>query len=665
VVAVSLKKKEATNPCVDGNTLVAVADGRNYVSIKQLVEEGKDVPVYCYVKGEGIPTDHYGGMVTIKMGRNPRLTRKNTQTYKVTFDDKSYIIVTGDHKFIDIQGDKVETLNLQPGIFLMPFSEDQQPDSYRVSNIKDAGLRDVYNITVDDYHTIAYITKIANDNQLLSGIVTFQCGEQILLPYESCNLGSINLSNMLLFSYGRFEIWWNKLERTVRTAIHFLDNVIDRNKYVLPEIEEMTKGNRKVGLGVMGWADMLVQLGIPYNSEEALSLAKKVMEFIKRYADQTSKELAEQRGSFPNFANSIYNEYDPLESDAYIKAKDNWGIRNATRTTIAPTGTISMIANCSSGIEPLYSIVYLRETLFDNKGATEKLLVTNPYFESIAKERGFYSEELMKEIAENNGSVQNLEEVPEDIQELFKTAHDISPEDHVRMQASFQKYVDNAVSKTCNLNHSATKEDVERVFNLAYETGCKGITIYRDGSRNYQVLHTEDKKVEVEEKKFEDEIRDIKIDTRVGRPERTYGITDKVEMGCGRSLFVTVNSFKHNGEEYPCEVFINIGKSGGCLKALTEALGRIISIALQGGIDIKEITHQLLGIRCPSSKWRKGGLVYSCPDAIGQILDSLNGGNGHKDIDKGFSPQCPECGEILEKVEGCDICRNCGYSHCG
>jgi len=295
---------------------------------------------------------------------------------------------------------------------------------------------------------------------------TNPCGEQPLLPYESCNLGSINLSRMV--EGGKVD--WEKLRETVRSAVHFLDNVIDANKYPLMEIEALTKANRKIGLGVMGFADMLVNLGVRYDSEEALQLAEKLMKFIEEEAHKKSVEIGEERGSFPNFERSVW--------------KDKYNaMRNATITTIAPTGSISIIAGCSSGIEPMFAISFMRNVL----GGT-RLFETNPLFEMMAKERGFYSAKLLEDIA-RTGSVQKIEGVPEDVKSLFVTALDIQPEWHIRMQAAFQKYTDNAVSKTVNLPFEASVVDVRRVFELAWKLKCKGVTVFRYGSKPEQVLY--------------------------------------------------------------------------------------------------------------------------------------------------------------------------------
>lgn len=306
---------------------------------------------------------------------------------------------------------------------------------------------------------------------------TNPCGELPLLPYESCNLGSVNLSRMI----EKRRINWKKLRATIRKGVNFLDNVIDANKYPLSEIEDMSKANRKIGLGVMGFADMLIKLGIPYDSEEALKLAEKVMKFVTEEARKKSVELGEERGSFPNFDRSVWKDKYPA-------------MRNATITTIAPTGSISIIAGCSSGIEPLFAVSFMRNVLDGTR-----LFETNPLFEITAKERGFYSAGLLEEIA-RTGSVQGIEGIPEDVKRVFVTALDIKPEWHVKMQAVFQKYTDNAVSKTVNLSHEATVEDVEKVFWLAYKLECKGITIYRYGSKPEQVLNIGE--IKAKEKRF-------------------------------------------------------------------------------------------------------------------------------------------------------------------
>ncbi len=299
---------------------------------------------------------------------------------------------------------------------------------------------------------------------------TNPCGEQPLHPYESCNLGSINLTKMLKRKRERYDIDYEKLELTVKEAVHFLDNVIEANRYPLPQIEEMTRANRRIGLGIMGFADMLIMLGIPYDSEEALKIGAEIMEFIQKVSREASSHLAKERGVFPNYEKSIYYE------------QGGPPMRNATTTTIAPTGTISIIAGCSSGIEPLYAVSFIRDVLDD-----VRLVEVNPLFKKMAIKRGIYTDELQMEISATE-SIQHITSIPEDMRRLFVTAFDIPPRWHVKMQATFQKYVDNAVSKTINLPYTATVKDVEDAFIEAYHLGCKGVTVFRSGSRRKQVL---------------------------------------------------------------------------------------------------------------------------------------------------------------------------------
>ncbi|EGD50638.1 ribonucleoside-diphosphate reductase, adenosylcobalamin-dependent [Thermoanaerobacter ethanolicus JW 200] len=503
---------------------------------------------------------------------------------------------------------------------------------------------------------------------------TNPCGEQPLLPYESCNLGSINLENMLKKVEGRYAIDYDKLRETVYDAVHFLDNVIDANKYPLPQIEEMTKGTRKIGLGVMGFANMLLRLGIPYDSEEAVELGEELMGFIDETSKEASIKLAEQRGTFGFYDKSIYKKMG-------IK------IRNATTTTIAPTGTISIIAGTSSGIEPVFAIAMTRNVM-DNT----ELVEVNPVFKEVAIERGFYSEELMREIA-RRGSLKDIKGIPEDVKRVFVIAHDIDPEWHVKMQAAFQKHVDNAVSKTVNFRNEATVEDVRRTYLLAYELGCKGVTIYRDGSRESQVLNLGIKEKKEETKPKEEQTKNEPLRPRP-RPPVTRGITEKVRIGCG-NLYITVNY----DDQGICEVFTNLGRAGGC-PSQSEATSRLISIALRSGIDAKTIVEQLKGIRCHSTlrqmATNKEIKVLSCPDAIGKVIEKVmkirveeeqqfapidvpiyeNNHNGDEDDPKeevalseadllDEEKFCPECGSPIEHEGGCVVCKNCGYSKCG
>jgi ribonucleoside-diphosphate reductase alpha chain len=470
---------------------------------------------------------------------------------------------------------------------------------------------------------------------------TNPCGEQPLFPFESCNLGSINLSKMAADKNAQPHIDYEKVSRTVKLVVRFLDNVIEVNQFPLPEIEKMTKTTRKMGLGVMGFADVLIQLGIPYDSEQGLNAAEEIARFICEEANKASIELAQERGVFPAFQGSIYD------------APDGPRFRNASRTTIAPTGSLSIIANCSSGIEPLFALSYVRHIL-----EGEEFIEVNPYFEEAAKKGGFYSPELMKQLAEGK-SLKDIEGVPEEAKRLFVTAHDISPEWHVKMQAVFQKFTDSAVSKTVNFPHDATPDDVAKVYMLAYREGLKGITIYRDRSRESQVL-TLGEGV----KKAEGKLAPRK------RPKVTRGVTERVNTGCGY-IYVTVN-FDSKGIS---EVFTTLGKAGGCAAAQLEAISRLTSVALRSGIDIDSIVKHLRGIRCPSIAWEQGHAILSCADAIASVLEKYakkeeTASNSDKpsknpDMVQSWAGQCPDCGGPLIYQEGCNICLACGFTKCG
>ena len=469
---------------------------------------------------------------------------------------------------------------------------------------------------------------------------TNPCGEQPLLPFESCNLGSINLSKMVSYKDGEAYIDYHKVAQTVKLAVRFLDDVIEVNQFPLPEIEEMTKTTRKIGLGVMGFADMLIQLGIPYDNEQGLATAEEIARFISEEADKASIELAEDRGVFPAFQGSVYD------------MPGGPRFRNASRTTIAPTGSLSIIANCSSGIEPLFALSYVRHIL-----EGEEFVEVNPYFEEAARSGGFYSPELMRQLAEGK-ALRDLEGVPEEAKRLFVTAHDITPEWHVKMQAAFQRFTDSAVSKTVNFPHEATPEDVAKVYMLAYQEGLKGITIYRDRSRASQVLT-----VGEGTKKTEGKLAPRK------RPKVTKGVTERVNTGCGY-IYVTVN-FDSRGIS---EVFSALGKAGGCAAAQLEAISRLTSLALRSGIDVDSIVKHLRGIRCPAIAWEQGHAVLSCADAIASVLEKYVRDRSVSDTGapaqnpemvKSWAGQCPDCGGPLIYQEGCNICLACGFTKCG
>ena len=460
---------------------------------------------------------------------------------------------------------------------------------------------------------------------------TNPCGEQPLLPYESCNLGSINLG--LMVKDGQVD--WEQLKKNVHLAVHFLDNVIQLNRYPLPQIAEMTYANRKIGLGVMGWADMLIGLGIPYNSEDAIELGQKVMSFVNDEGHKASMNLAQERGPFPNFEGSVFSQRgEPL-------------IRNATVTTIAPTGTISIIANTSSGIEPIFAVSFVRQVLDNNI-----LVEVHPLFEEMARQRGVYSEALMEKIAEH-GTIQDIDEIPADIREIFVTAHDITPEDHIRMQAAFQKHTDNAVSKTVNFPRTATVEEVKEVYELAYKLDCKGVTIYRDGSRENQVLSTA--------KTLQEDIEGVAKAVRE-RPVSLKGWTYRMQTGCG-PLYVTINE----DDDGLFELFTTMGKAGGCAASQSEAIGRMVSLSWRSGVQPDEVVKQLMDISCHSPSGFGADKVLSCADAVAKAIKNHISSAGHMEkMEKRslFKGACPECGGRVEHEGGCAVCHSCGFSEC-
>ncbi len=487
---------------------------------------------------------------------------------------------------------------------------------------------------------------------------TNPCGEQPLAPNDACNLGSINLDKFARPADARAPLAWEALERTVRLGVRFLDDVIQVNPYPLPEIMEEVRRNRRIGLGVMGWSDLLIQLGIPYDSQPALDLAGKVMEFITRIGRDESARLAEVRGPFPNWSQSIYRNGPPL--------------RNSTVTTIAPTGTISIIAGCSSGIEPLFAVAYSHIV------GDRHLTFVNPHFEAVARKRGFYGDALMDRVAEN-GTLDGLHEVPEDVRRVFITAHEIAPEWHVRMQAAFQKYTDNGVSKTINLPNSATVEEVARAYQLAYDLGCLGITVFRDGcksSHGGQVLHVGTSGVAKEKAELEEHEGLVHVPTTVKpRPRTLRGVTFRVDTPLGTG-YVHVNQ-SATGE--PFEVFLNVGKAGSDVQADAEALGRLISLILRMPSPlnprerVEEIVKQLDRIGGRRDAGMGPTRVRSIPDAVAQVLAEYTGlrepGEEHvREAREGrtkASDMCPDCQNFtLVFEEGCQKCHVCGFSEC-
>ncbi|MDE0592393.1 MAG: adenosylcobalamin-dependent ribonucleoside-diphosphate reductase [Dehalococcoidia bacterium] len=517
---------------------------------------------------------------------------------------------------------------------------------------------------------------------------TNPCGEQPLLPNESCNLGSIDVAKFLESDEaGMTDLNWDRLGETVRTATRMLDNVIDANKYAVEDIETMTQSTRKLGLGLMGFADMLVQLGIPYDTEEAVELGRKLMAFIRDNADQESLAMAEERGAFPAW------------HDSEAAKRGDKPYRNACRLTVAPTGTISMIANASSGIEPIFALAFRKQNILEGK----TLFYVDKNFERISKERGFYSEDLL-EFLSDGGSLQERDDVPADIKRLFHVASDISPRDHVMMQAAFQEATDAGISKTVNFPNEATVEDVEDAYLLAWETACKGITVYRAGSREKEVLTagTTDSAKSDDASTFEPQGIPQYI-TPAERPAMLNGITRRVRTGRG-NLFVTVNMSNDNR---PFEVFATHGKAGGNDAAMAEAVSRMASLSLRSGIDPVDVSEQLRGITDVPA-WDEGEMIRSVPDAIASVLDRINNEaaamptqeqlgeaessqsgmfNRPSPVEIGLPTAqavpmmgqeqkvavpvgamtgelCPECSSTVAHVEGCLKCFSCGYSKC-
>ena len=530
-------------------------------------------------------------------------------------------------------------------------------DGLTEADIADAGPYRISVASICPYHKCRQVycfTEPLRHAGVFNGILTGNCGEQPLLPYEACNLGSINLLNHVKKSLNGYVVDEEKLNMTVQTAVRFLDDVIDVNQYPLPAIAEMTRSTRKIGLGVMGFADMLLKLGIPYNSQKAVDIAQHTMRLINNVAWHTSRQLAEKRGPFPAYSTQSRVPNGPT--------------RNATVTTIAPTGTLSIIAGVSSGIEPVFAFTYIRNVM-DNAHLVE----VNPILEEMLCDRGLNTPELMREISEK-GSLAHVDGIPEYIKQIFVCAHDVAPEWHVKMQAAFQQFTDNAVSKTVNFPNTATREDVAKVYRLAYEQGCKGVTIYRDGSRDSQVLNIGD---------VNDGIKDTPAYGTVlprPRPAVTSGFTEKVKIGCG-NLYISVNQ----DEQGICEVFTNTGRAGAC-PSQSEASARLVSVAIRSGMDPHEIINQLKGIRCPSCLRNEGVHVTSCPDAIARALEKALSGKDQPTSwlstgpltgkYKKTSPEmtatqslhtkfCPECRSALTHEGGCVICQNCGFSKCG
>ncbi len=559
------------------------------------------------------------------------------------------------------EGEGYELINPRDGRVILKLN------AYRVFNLitrlawqyGDPGLIFIDRMNEASSNPVPHLGKIEATNP---------CGEQPLLPYDACNLGSINLAKFVLEkNQDKLDLDWEELDRVVNEAVHFLDNVVEVNDFPISKIREMVDKTRRIGLGVMGFADMLFKLGVAYNSLEGIEWAEKTMKFISESAKKATQKLAIERGVFPEWERSVYGQ-------------TNYRPRNMALTTIAPTGTISLLADASSGIEPLFSLGYQKNTI-----EGKILYIMNPFFVETLKERGIYSEELMDKIVKNGGKLEGIEEIDDELKKVFITALEISPEWHIRIQAAFQKYIDNAVSKTINFPKEAGVEEVRKAYKLAYDLGTKGITIYRSGSREKEVIQ------EVKNKSPSSPEATTKRDKKK-TPEAARGIRLRKACDVGK---VYTSVFFEEGDG-PVEVFVNLGKSGGYLAGSAEVTGRLASLALKYGANLEEVADELVGISCGQRVGFGNGSVLSMFDAVGKSLLEISKGEqldlfeGEKerieipqkiiskekdiladirkkqaDTESAFS-SCPDCGSPLYAEEGCFKCSNafCGYSKC-
>ncbi|MEX0892278.1 MAG: LAGLIDADG family homing endonuclease [Gemmatimonadota bacterium] len=576
-----------------------------------------------------------------------------------------------------------------------------------VEAVVEDGVEDVYDVQVPGLNAFD-----------ANGIMAHNCGEQPLLPYDVCNLGSVNVGAFALLDAPTEAPWqekvdWDGLRQAVHLATHFLDNVIDANQYPLPEIHDLAQRIRRVGLGIMGYADLLVRVGLPYNSAEGVAAGQEIMAFLDEESKRASERLAETRGVFPEWEESIWGPDAVCARDDHLKRiRPERRLRNCNVTTVAPTGTISIFAGCSGGIEPLFAVAFMRNQ------AGVLMPDVNGDFVRMAEEQGWYSEELMKRVAEE-GHI-HFDEVPGEVQRVFVTAHDVTPEWHIRTQAAFQETVDSAISKTCNFPREADEEQVREIYLMAHELGCKGVTVYRDGCRPQQVLSTgktarevsdgapkgaadleakladaregmhrmEQEKVELRLRLTEAEASLQRRRHKRQRPAMLRGTTRRVASPLG-DLYVTVNE-DEGGHEF--EVFATLGKAGGAAMADAEAIGRLISLGLRSGIPLADITQQLRGISCDRAVGIGPNKVLSLPDAIAQALmkhelekqgvqqelpmvqstaPRAQAAPVQSGMELGYDPgetfigTCPECSSGLQFTEGCVKCLACGYSECG
>ncbi len=586
-------------------------------------------------------------------------------------------------KFITLKSDMRTLVNFNISVavteeFMRAAENDDEYDLINPRNAEVTGrrrARHIFDLLVANAWRngdpgIVFIDRINRDNPTpnLGQIeATNPCGEQPLLPYESCNLGSLNLARFVTVEGDKPRFDWERLARVIPDCVRFLDDVIDMSHYPVEEIDRATKLTRKIGLGLMGWHDALIQLGVPYDSEEALALAEEIARFIQEKANEASLELARERGTFPAWASSRYDPDRPY--------------RNATRTTVAPTGTISIIADCSSGIEPVFALAYTRQHYLDSEDASKltSLREANRYFVQAAKDGDFHSEELMDDLAAG-GSLSERDGVPEWVKRLFVTAHEITPEWHVRMQAAFQRHTDNAVSKTINFPQSATEADVAAAFWLAYREGCKGITVYREGSRDFSVLSHTTANVKGPEQETAPTLEEIRGKppgagplgpSREFLPDERRSITHKFRVG-DQEGYITVGLYD---DGRPGEIFVKINKEGSTVSGLTDAVAKLASIALQYGVPLDDLAPKMRNTRFepygptgnPRVPWATSVVDYifhwlqvrfgdpAAGAALGPPADATG--------DSGIG--CPDCGALLAYQEGCLACLSCGYNRCG
>ena len=619
-----LGQVEATNPCVTGDTLVATPGGWRRADA---IQPGDII--------ETIEGPKPLQQVEVNFG---------TEVFRVDFADGGHLVVTAAHQFY-VRTDR--------GLFLpVRLDRCRIGDEVQTFHAGVGGTAKILKIEAAGIATTYDLYEPQTDTWITEGYVSRGCGEQPLLPNEACNLGSLNVAKFARKADdGEMSIDWDEMERVVRLGVRFLDDVIEMNPYPLPQIDETVKSNRRIGLGIMGWADLLFLLGISYDGQEAIDLADRLMSFVKDKSHDQCAKLAEERGPFPNWSKSIYKDVRPM--------------RNSTVTTIAPTGTISMIAGCSSGIEPIFALAFQHRV--KQPDGERVLTFVNETFEQIAREKGFFSDALMAEVAKR-GSLHGIPGLPEDAGRVFKTSHDISFEWHVRHQAAFQRYTDNGVSKTINLPNDATEEDVAAAYRLAWALGCLGITVFRDGCKGEQVLNVGVKKDKALPAAGQAVIKP--------RPHSLAGKTYRKETPIG-TAFITVNQTEENE---PFEVFVQVGKGGSDTMAVAEALGRLISLtlrmpsALSPQRRLEEVISQLSRIGGAQPMGFGAGKILSLPDAlartlaehIGQVKTEGSPPSPPKlEERRRIGDLCKECGQAtFVYEEGCKKCLSCGFNEC-